>query len=74
MKLTFQLTNKDFEDSLMILVNGETRELTEEKNKATFEVEEKLLDTERIVVNVDLALSKRCGALNASLLAFASQL
>ena len=40
MKLTFQLTNKDFEDSLMILVNGETRELTEEKNKATFEVEE----------------------------------
>lgn len=38
MKITFQLTNKEFEDFLAVSINGETKELTQQDNQINFEV------------------------------------
>lgn len=48
MKLTFQLTNAEFEDALAVCVDGETKELTVRDNHINFDVH----DAETSVVRV----------------------
>lgn len=48
MKITFQLTNEEFEDALAVSAGGETKELSTQDNKINFEVS----DAEEIAVQV----------------------
>ncbi len=49
MKITFQLANKEFEDALCVSVNGETKDLTAQDTKVSFDVS----DTEKNIVQVE---------------------
>ncbi|MBR3894803.1 MAG: hypothetical protein IKJ35_06610 [Clostridia bacterium] len=49
MKLTFTLDNKDFEDALLVSVNGETKDLTEQDKQISFDIP----DTDQAIVQVE---------------------
>ncbi len=49
MKLTFKLYNKEFEDALVVSVNGETKDLTAQDKQVSFDVH----DTDKAIVQVE---------------------